>query len=239
MTVTQPARPSRRRVPRNTLNPDVILDAAVRLLDRDGPEAFTMRALAQELGVGTMAVYSHFRGKDEISDAVAHRLLGEIELPAQPARGAGRPGPYDQIRQVCRNLYRLFTEHPSALQLLTSRPLRGDEAIAVIDRMLGLLREAGLDPQSAARGQLALMQYTVGAALWTVRSRRRPDCEDEMRGRVRARLAHLPPDSYPALAELGPELAAAHEAGPVQYETGLDALLTGLLGRPERPRGGQ
>src|SRR3954447_17956102 len=46
MTVTPPARSPRRRVPRNTLNPDRILDAAVALLDRDGLEAFTMRALA-------------------------------------------------------------------------------------------------------------------------------------------------------------------------------------------------
>lgn len=85
MTVTPPARSPRRRVPRNTLNPDRILDAAVGLLDRHGPEAFTMRVLAQELGVATMAVYSHFKGKDEIIDAVNERLLAEIEMPPAPA----------------------------------------------------------------------------------------------------------------------------------------------------------
>lgn len=225
MTVTQSARSPRRRAPRNTLNPDRILDAAVALLDRDGAEAFTMRALATQLGVGTMAVYSHFRGKEEISDAVAQRLLGEVELPA-----VGEGDAREQLREVCRSVFRLFTEHPSALQLLTTRPMRGDEAIAVIDRMLGLLRASGLDRAGAARAHVALMQYTVGSALWNVR-RDRDLCEDGLRERVRARLADLPPDRYPALTELVPELAIAQDAGMAQYEIGLDGLLGGLIGR--------
>ncbi|MCZ4118911.1 TetR/AcrR family transcriptional regulator [Streptomyces sp. H39-S7] len=230
MTVTQPARSPRRRAPRNTLNPDRILDAAVTLLDRDGAEAFTMRALAAQLGVGTMAVYSHFRSKEEISDAVAQRLLGEVELPAAgEVDGDAR----EQLREVCRSVFRLFAEHPSALQLLTTRPMRGDEAIAVIDRMLGLLRAAGLDRVDAARAHVALMQYTVGSALWNVR-RDRALCEDGLRERVRARLADLPADRYPALTELVPELAIAQDAGMAQYELGLDGLLTGLIGRGAR-----
>ncbi|MFE0625924.1 TetR/AcrR family transcriptional regulator [Streptomyces sp. NPDC058864] len=225
MTVTPPARSPRRRVPRNTLNPDRVLDAAVALLDRHGPEAFTMRALAQELGVGTMAVYSHFKGKDEIIDAVNERLLGEIELPSGPG------APREQLIELCVGVYRLFSEHPSALQLLTSRPLRGDEAIAVIDRMLCLLITAGLDPSAAARAQVALMQYTVGAALWVVR-RKRAECEEAeagLRERIRSRLADLPPERYPSLVGLAPELVVAQQSGRAQYEAGLSALLDGLL----------
>lgn len=107
MPVSQPVRPERRRAPRNSLNPDRILDAAVTLLDRDGIESFTMRALAEQLGVATMAVYSYFKGKDEIHDAVALRLLNTIELPPS---GSADPG--CELRDVCRGVYRLFTEHP-------------------------------------------------------------------------------------------------------------------------------
>jgi AcrR family transcriptional regulator len=226
MTTAQPARSPRRRVPRNTLNPDRILDAAVTLLDRDGAEAFTMRALAEELGVGTMAVYSHFRGKDEISDAVAQRLLAEIELPA-----ACGGDPDAHIAEIVRSLYRLFSEHPSALQLLTSRAMRGDEQIAVTDQLLGLLRSAGLGRTEAVRAYIALMQYTVGAAIWTSRRRRRRDCEKGVDERIKARLATLPPDSYPSLSDLAPDLSEVGNMGPAQYDYGLDCLLRGLLGR--------
>lgn len=228
MTVTQSTSSPRRRAPRNTLNPERILDAAVTLLDREGADAFTMRALAQELGVATMAVYSHFRSKEEITDAVAQRLLAEVELP--PVCDAL---PREQLRQVCTSVFRLFTDHPSALQLLTSRPMRGDEAIAAIDRMLGLLREAGLTRADAARAHLALMQYTFGAAVWHDR-RRRADCEDGIREHVRARLADLPPERYPSLTGMLPEMAGARDGGVTQYEYGLDGLLDGLIGPGRR-----
>jgi AcrR family transcriptional regulator len=224
MSVSKPVRSPRRRAPRNSLNPDRILDAAIVLLDRDGAEAFTMRALAQQLGVGTMAVYSHFRGKDEISDAVAQRLMDTIELPP-----AGTDGPRGELRQVCHGVYRLFTEHPSALQLLTTRPIRGDDAFAVIDRMLALLRAAGLSGGDAARAHVALMQYTIGSALWNTR-RARALCEEGTRERVRAKLDALSPDRYPTLVSLVPELLRAQEEGAVQYQCGLDGILRGLLG---------
>jgi AcrR family transcriptional regulator len=224
MSVTQPVRPPRRRAPRNSLNPDRILDAALTLLDRDGAEAFTMRGLAQQLGVGTMAVYSHFRGKDEISYAVAQRLLDTIELPP-----GGSDDPHSELREVCVGVYRLFTEHPSALELLADRPLRGDDAIALIDRMLGLLRGAGLDPTDAAHAHVALMQYTVGSALWNTR-RARALCQEGARDRVRAKIAALPRDTYPALVALAPELLCTQSEGSGQFEYGLDGLLRGLLG---------
>jgi AcrR family transcriptional regulator len=229
MPVSQPVRPARRRAPRNSLNPDRILDAAITLLDEDGTEAFTMRALAQRLGVGTMAVYSHFKGKDEINAAVAQRLLDAIELPP-----GGSPDPAGELREVCRGVYRLFTCHPSALQLLTLRPARADDAIAVIDRMLALLCRAGLPPDEAARAHVALMQYTVGSALWSIR-RSRTLCDEGVRDRLRAKLDALPAERYPALVALAPELMCAQGAGTAQYEAGLDAMLRGLL--PERPEG--
>jgi AcrR family transcriptional regulator len=217
----RPVRSGRRRTPRNTLNPDRILQAATALLDREGAEAFTMRALADELGVGTMAVYSHFRGKDEISDAVTQRLLDGVELPP-----AGALPPLRELRELCLGVHRLFTEHPSALQLLATRPQRGDDAITVIDRMLALLREAGLPAAAAVRAHVALMQYTVGSALWS--NRRARDCGEDMAARIRTRLAALPPGRCPTLAELGPELLRVKEDEQGQYEWGLDRLLRGL-----------
>jgi AcrR family transcriptional regulator len=222
MSLTQ-VRPPRRRAPRNSLNPDRILDAAIAVLDRDGPEAFTMRALAQQLGVGTMAVYSYFKGKDEINDAVAQRLLDTIELPP-----GGSPDPRGELREVCLGVYRLFTEHPSALQLLTLLPVRGDDAITLIDRTLGLLRRAGLGPAEAARAHVSLMQYTVGSALWNIR-RARALCEEGMRERVRSKLDALSAERYPALVALVPELLCAQDDGTAQYELGLDGMLRGLL----------
>jgi AcrR family transcriptional regulator len=206
----------RSRAPRNTLNRERVLDAAVALLDRAGPDAFTMRTLAERLGVATMAVYSHFASKDEIVDAVRVRLLAEAKLPARPAGG-----PREEVRDLCRAAYRLLADHPSVLHLMAARPPDGDEFTLFAERTLEALLGAGLEREGAARAYTALTQYTVGAALWAAR-RREPGAGTRGSG--------LPADRYPCLNALAPELVAAAREGTAQYERGLDALLTGLLG---------
>jgi AcrR family transcriptional regulator len=47
-----------------------LLKAAASLLAREGPEALSTRRLAAEVGVSTMAVYTHFGGMDGLRRAV-------------------------------------------------------------------------------------------------------------------------------------------------------------------------
>lgn len=49
-----------------------LIDAARRLLERDGPSALSLRAVAREAGVSPAAPYHHFKDKGELLDAVAH-----------------------------------------------------------------------------------------------------------------------------------------------------------------------
>jgi AcrR family transcriptional regulator len=168
MTSRTPQGRARTRAPRNTLNRERVLEAAVDLLDRAGPDAFTMRALAERLGVATMAVYSHFSGKEEIMDAVRERLLAEVELPA-----GGALEPREEIRELCLAVYRLLADHPSALRLLATRQVHGDEGMVFADRALAVLLRAGLERTDAARAYTAVMQFTVGAALWVAHGRER------------------------------------------------------------------
>ena len=47
-----------------------LIDAAARLVAKEGRPALTTRRLADEVGTSTMAVYTYFRGMDELSRAV-------------------------------------------------------------------------------------------------------------------------------------------------------------------------
>src|SRR5687768_1464821 len=109
----------RTRAPRNTLNPDLIVTTALRLMTADGVEAFSLRALAKELGVGPMALYTYFRNKDELVDAVRDHLLGARQLSTAK-------GPWQQqIRSIATGLRELLLEYPCLLRILASRPLKG------------------------------------------------------------------------------------------------------------------
>lgn len=47
-----------------------LIEAAARLLAREGPEALTTRRIASEVGASTMAIYTHFEGMDDLRRAV-------------------------------------------------------------------------------------------------------------------------------------------------------------------------
>ena len=62
-----------------------MVDRALALADKSGLDALTIRKLATELGVTPMALYWHFRGKDELLEGLAERLWSEIDLTVDRA----------------------------------------------------------------------------------------------------------------------------------------------------------
>lgn len=86
---TSPADPERATpVPTRTPSRDIeiaLVDAAERVLVRDGPGAVTVRAVALEAGVAPMGVYNRFGGKDGLVDALLTRgFIGLQEAVAGP-----------------------------------------------------------------------------------------------------------------------------------------------------------
>ncbi|WP_037605294.1 TetR/AcrR family transcriptional regulator [Streptacidiphilus rugosus] len=223
-----PPRPARRsRAPRGSLSAELIIDHALRLMDEKGLEAFSMRALAEDLGVGTMALYTYFRGKDELFRAARDRVLAAYTPPSTE-------GSWDQqLRAACLAVHDLFTGRPAVLRLLAESTAQDDfvdVATASMDRMLGLLCEGGLNREDAARAYGTLSRFTIGSALREIRVCSRPEAVEMFRSRIAA----LPPEHYPHLADLAPEILATTEDGPGQYEYGLDLILAGLRHLPSR-----
>ena len=70
-----PDRQARRR--REPISRDAIVAAAIRLLDREGLAALSMRRLADELGAGAASLYWHVGSKDGLLDLVLDEIIGE------------------------------------------------------------------------------------------------------------------------------------------------------------------
>jgi AcrR family transcriptional regulator len=67
------------RTPSLQIGPDV-LRAALAILDDDGPDGFTVRAIAERAGVAPMAIYNHFDGINGVIDELWTRgfeMLGQ------------------------------------------------------------------------------------------------------------------------------------------------------------------
>ncbi len=71
-------------------------DRALALADSEGVDALTIRRLATELGVTPMALYWHFRSKEELIAGLAERIWGEIRTDVD------RSSPwFDHLRPRC------------------------------------------------------------------------------------------------------------------------------------------
>jgi AcrR family transcriptional regulator len=189
-------------------------------MDAHGTEALTMRRLAYELGMGTMALYRYFPSKDELMDAAIELAAPELELP-EPGAAPWR----EQLTGLARELFHAGLRHPTLARERFDRPLQSPTAMRVTDRALALLLEAGLSKPDAVAAFKALLVHTLGAAAFAA-SEGRP----EVRRRAAERHASLPAEEVPAMAAVADELTAAL-GGSQAFELGLEALLDGIEAR--------
>jgi AcrR family transcriptional regulator len=64
-----------------------LVAAGRQILERDGPDALSLRAVAREAGVSPAAPYHHFKDKAELLEAVAHEGWEELGGAIKEARG--------------------------------------------------------------------------------------------------------------------------------------------------------
>ncbi|MFC5823607.1 TetR/AcrR family transcriptional regulator [Nonomuraea insulae] len=94
-----------------------MLHAAIRLADRDGLAALSMRRLGTELGVEAMALYHHFPSKDTLLDGMVEELA-TVEPVARFDGTDWREG----LRGYTRARLETLAAHPNLVPLVLSRP---------------------------------------------------------------------------------------------------------------------
>ncbi len=137
-----------------------ILRAALRLIDREGIEAFSMRRLGAALGVEAMSLYRHVPNREAVLDGVVELLAEEIEVP----HAGSEPWPQMMRRIVC-SYRKLAHAHPHAFPLIALRPLSTPKAIARGEATIALLVDAGIDERRAVLTFRTLASYANGYLL--------------------------------------------------------------------------
>ncbi|MAU80893.1 TetR/AcrR family transcriptional regulator [Gordonia sp. Z-3] len=103
-----------------------LLSAARTLLEREGPSALTVRAVATEAGVAPMGVYNHFDGKDGLLDAVVTDGFRDFSthIAAVDADASAR-------LLASGHRYREFAvAHPRLYELMFSTECHADDEVA-------------------------------------------------------------------------------------------------------------
>jgi Transcriptional regulator len=227
----------RRRGPRRALTDDEILDAALDLLDEGGPDAASVRGIAARVGVAPNAVYTYFPDKAAVVKGIVERLLAGVDHDVF----ADRERPWrERVEALALELRAHLSAHPGAVPLMIGGPMDGPHALALNERLLQLLADAGLGPADAARASYLLIVYVFGSIALEVADVHRAGPLPPEPARVAARLvaySATSADDFPRSAEV-----AATMAGYVstdQYLWGLRSILDGIAVRVAMPEDGK
>jgi AcrR family transcriptional regulator len=115
------------RAPARTakLSRDVIVNAALAYLDREGWDSLTINALANHLGTKGPSLYNHVQSLEDLRRTVRMRVIGDI-IEMLNTVGQGRTR--DDAVLVMAGAYRSYAHHhPGRYSAFTRMPFGGED----------------------------------------------------------------------------------------------------------------
>lgn len=142
-----------------TVSPESILSEALSILDADGLNGLSMRALAKRVGINPMTIYHHFNDRDGLIKSLAERVYADVAAPETGETLARAKG-------LLTAYYAKVVLHPALTLAIFARPaVFPDHAKRITSELTGLLSERNLSSQRASLWTHILVDYTHGAAL--------------------------------------------------------------------------
>jgi TetR/AcrR family tetracycline transcriptional repressor len=216
--------PARRTRARPPLSRARVLEEALALVDEQGLDALTMRALAARLHVEAMSLYNHVPSKQGLYDGIRGLLWDELGRALESGQSWQQ-----SLRSIARCLRCIAHNHPHAFPLILAGTTLDERMLRTAARGLAMLDEGGFDRQRAANTLNAVIHSALGYAMMelSLRAAGAPAGEGEGELETIVRLTRtLPVDSPPELVRVARDCCACDLDD--QFEFGLEALLAGL-----------
>jgi AcrR family transcriptional regulator len=213
-------------ITKERLDPDKIVDTALAFADDEGPAAISFRKLAAQHGVTPMALYRHFKDKDDLLAALGDRLLADVVLPEPTDE------PWDQqLHALLTAFVTALRAHPRLADLTLPRILVAEPGLALAERALALLVEGGLPVDDAA--EIGRQSICSLIALVTTdpiaREVNDPEAREASLRRKRASLGALSPEQYPLVTSAAGALICPSSRDRY-YAVGIDLVVAGIRG---------
>jgi len=179
------------------LNRSMILQTALRIVDRDGVDGLSMRRLSEAVGRDPVMLYRHVPNKAAVLDGVAELVLAQLSVDSTDPDWAG------QLRSVARDFRQLALTHPNVVPLLVTRPLatplgqRPPGMLRPLEDVLALLTSAGFTGEDALHIYRMLFGYLYGHILNELQEviERPEETDDVLRLGLHAARAHRIPST--------------------------------------------
>jgi AcrR family transcriptional regulator len=145
------------RGPKPGLSVERIVQVAIATADAEGLAAVSMRRVADQLGVGTMTLYTYVPGKAELLDVMLDTVLGEVgRLEGDGWRA--------RLERYAREEWALYHRHPWILQVSRARALLGPNETDLYEAAMSAVSGTGLSGSEMILVVSLVTGYTRGAA---------------------------------------------------------------------------
>ena len=136
-----------------------ILSEALEVLDAEGLEGLTMRALAARIGINPMTIHYHFKDRNGLIRALANHVYSEV---SPPAKGNART----RVAGLLTAYRAKVVRHPALTLAIFSRPaVFPEHAKRITADLTKLLGDLGASRERGLLWVHILVDYTHGAAL--------------------------------------------------------------------------
>ncbi|WP_229068286.1 TetR/AcrR family transcriptional regulator [Actinoplanes sp. DH11] len=194
--------PQGTRGPKQRFSVDEVIRAGIAVADEEGLPAFSMRKVADRLGLKLMSIYTYVPGRSELIGLMVDEVIGEREHPAHTGT------PRDRLTGVARHMWDEYHRHPWLLQVEESRPWIGPHGSDRYEWQLAAIEGEGLTDIEMDQVITTLAAFTAGTARMSIDARRTAEqsgVSDAEWWEVNAPLLEkvMPPDAYPISGRVG------------------------------------
>jgi AcrR family transcriptional regulator len=208
----------------DALSRERIVDAAIELLDAEGEEGLTFRALATRLATGSGAIYWHVANKSELlaaaTDAIVARGLTQATTHGKPKKA---------ILAIATFVFDTVDAHPWIGAQLSGLGDGQRAMLQLFERIGRQLEALGVRGSRRFTAASTLIHYIVGVSVQNAANARAHDPpvdRAEFLAATAARWRDLDPDRYPFTRSVAAQLRDHDDR--TEFLAGIDLILAGI-----------
>lgn len=187
--------------------------AALAVSRRDGLAGVTMRAVAEDLGMGTMSLYRYVSDREQLEQLMVDHVLSKVDTTLP-----GRLGWRARISVLFERARDAAGAHAEIVPLLVKHRASSTHSMRWGDAVLAELAQAGFSGVRRVVAFRTLLAYLLGSLQLAHFG--------SLAGADTRQLAELPPERYPLLAETAQH---AQRVEPEhEFRRGLALVMRGL-----------
>lgn len=129
---------------KRTLSREQVIEAALEVIDNDGPQGLSLHKVAARLAVYPTTIYTYFETVDGLRDAAQSSLMQQLSLPSAADATPMR----EQVIRYFESVRRLYVRHPGFMKvdIGSATWLAG---LRHLDQILEALKAAGVELERA------------------------------------------------------------------------------------------